>query len=47
MQRRTALLVLFAVVVALFIGVSTVQADEKEAYGTGNLFIYNHRKKRK
>ncbi|CAO3628793.1 unnamed protein product [Cunninghamella blakesleeana] len=34
MQRRTALLTLFAVVVALFIGVSTVQADEKEAYGT-------------
>ncbi|KAI9302514.1 heat shock 70 kDa protein [Cunninghamella echinulata] len=34
MQRRTALLLLFAVVVALFVGVSTVQADEKEAYGT-------------
>jgi heat shock protein 5 len=35
MQRRTALLAFFAIVVALFIGVSTVQADDKEAYGTG------------
>jgi lipopolysaccharide export LptBFGC system permease protein LptF len=35
MQRRTALLTFFAIVVALFIGVSTVQADDKEAYGTG------------
>ncbi|ORZ23613.1 heat shock 70 kDa protein [Absidia repens] len=34
MQSRTALLAFFAIVVALFIGVSTVQADDKEAYGT-------------
>ncbi|KAI8328988.1 heat shock 70 kDa protein [Chlamydoabsidia padenii] len=34
MQRRTALLAFFAIVVALFIGVSTVHADDKEAYGT-------------
>ncbi|CAO3597802.1 unnamed protein product [Absidia cylindrospora] len=34
MQRRTALLAFFAIVVALFIGVSTVQAGEKEEFGT-------------
>ncbi|KAI8096587.1 heat shock 70 kDa protein [Halteromyces radiatus] len=34
MQRRTALLAFFAIVVALFIGVSTVKADDKESYGT-------------